>query len=301
MSGVPSGAGASGRLLQPGPLNLERTQAGLWLCALAGFAALYLPVYLWAAGSIWRMEEHAHAPLVLMVVAALLWSMRADLLHLTQAPRWLPGSLILSLGLLLYWVGRALTLSIFEMASQIPVLAGLLWIFGGTRAIRRAWFVLFYLLFTIPLPGFLVDALTGPLKFWISAIVDNSLHALGYPIARQGVTLSVGAYQLLVADACSGLNSMFSLTAVGTLYMYLMRRSGLWHHLFMLLAIIPVAFVANVIRVAGLVLLTYHFGDEAGQSYLHGLAGLVLMLVSVGVLFLWDSILLRVLPRPARA
>jgi len=287
-------------LLQSQPHKLN---APLWTAvwALTGFLALYGPVYFWAAGSIWLMEEHAHAPLVLAVVAALLWSMRADLSAGLASPQWWPGSLVLVFGLGLYWIGRALSLSIFEMASQIPVLAGLLWVLGGIKALRRAWFALFYLIFTIPLPGVLVDSLTGPLKMWISAIVDNGLYALGYPIARQGVTLSVGAYQLLVADACSGLNSMFSLTAVGTLYMYQMRRGNVWHCVLMLLAIIPVAFLANVVRVAGLVLLTYHFGDEVGQGYLHGLAGLVLMLVSVGVLFAWDSILLKVLPRHQRA
>ena len=271
------------------------------VCAFAGFLALYAPVYLWAAASIWSREEHAHAPLVLAVVGLLLWSMRTDLSSALGDPQWWPGSLVLLVGLGLYLIGRALSLSTFEMASQIPVLASVLWILVGIKALRRAWFALFYLIFTIPLPGILVDSLTGPLKIWISTIVDNGLYTLGYPIARNGVTLSVGAYQLLVADACSGLNSMFSLMAVGTLYMYLMRRGSWWHGMFMLLAIMPVAFLANVVRVTALVLLTYHFGDEVGQGYLHGLAGLLLMLVSLAVLFAWDALLLRVLARPQGA
>jgi hypothetical protein len=69
----------------------------------------------------------------------------------------------------------------------------------------------------IPLPGIIVDAVTGPLKQWISVIVVELLYGVGYPIARNGVILTIGQYQMLVADACSGLHSMYSLSALGTL------------------------------------------------------------------------------------
>ena len=91
---------------------------------------------------------------------------------------------------------------------------------------------------------------------------------------------------LLVADACSGLHSMFSLTALGTLFMYITARKSRLHNALMLASILPIAFVANVIRVIILVLVTYHFGDEAGQGFLHGAAGMVLMLVLIGWLVL---------------
>ena len=67
----------------------------------------------------------------------------------------------------------------------------------------------------IPLPGIIVDAVTGPLKQWISVIVVELLYDVGYPISRNGVVLTIGQYQMLVADACSGLHSMYSLSALG--------------------------------------------------------------------------------------
>ena len=262
-----------------------------WVVALLGFLALYLPVYLWAASTIWQTDEQAHGPLILAVLAWLFWSLRHALMGLKTNPRVWLGAAIFALGLGFYLLGRLFSISILEFGSQIWVLSGVLLILGGVGVIRLAWFPIFYLIFMVPLPGFLVDALTGPLKQWISSIVENGLYWVGYPVARHGVTISIGPYQLLVADACSGLNSMFSLTAVGTLYMYLMGRASRWHNLLMLCAILPVAFVANVIRVVVLVLLTYHFGDEVGQSYLHGAAGMVLMLVSIGILFMMDAAL----------
>jgi exosortase len=131
---------------------------------------------------------------------------------------------------------------------------------------------------------------TGPLKYAISAIVQHALFAVGYPIANTGVILTVGQYQLMVADACSGLNSMFSLLALGTLFMYVMRRKSVLHNAIMLASILPIAFVANIVRVILLVLLTYHFGDEAGQGFLHGAAGIALMLVSLAIFLVLDAL-----------
>jgi exosortase/archaeosortase family protein len=119
--------------------------------------------------------------------------------------------------------------------------------------------------------------------------------------------LSIGQYQLLVADACSGLHSMFSLTALGTLFMYLMNRPSRVHNAIMLASILPIAFVSNIVRVVVLVLVTYHLGDEAGQGFLHGTAGIVLMVVALGILFALDALLLlalrgrRAAPPPAAA
>src|SRR5678816_656460 len=152
----------------------------------------------------------------------------------------------------------------------------------------------------IPLPGTLVDAITGPLKQWISAIVVELLYGVGYPISRTGVMITIGKYEMLVADACSGLHSMYSLTALGTLFMYIMARSSRLHNALMLVSIPPIAFIANIVRVVALVLVTYHLGDEAGQGFLHGAAGIVLMLVALAAFFALDSLLVALLPKPAQ-
>ena len=206
---------------------------------------------------------------------------------------------LLGLGLLFYAFGRVLEVTSVEFLSQILVVTAILLLLKGLAALRASWFAVFYLVFMVPLPGMLVDALTGPLKQWISVIVVEVLYAVGYPIARAGVAITIGQYQLLVADACSGLNSMFSLSALGTLFMYVMARPGIARNAVMVAAIIPIAFFANIVRVMALVLVTYHFGDEAGQGFLHGAAGIVLMLVALVAFFALDALLLVVgKPRP---
>jgi exosortase B len=270
-----------------------------WLIALAGFAAMYLPVYWWAANGIWQSDEQAHGAIVFVVSLWLFWSVRGAIAAAATRPTaW--GWPIFVLGLLVYVAGRAFNISIFEMGSQILVIAGALLLMKGWAALRVAWFPVFYLVFMIPLPGIFVDAVTGPLKQFISDIVVSALYSLGYPIARSGVIISIGQYQLLVADACSGLHSMFSLSALGTLFMYIMGRKSLLHNAIMLASILPIAFLANIVRVIILVLVTYYLGDEAGQGFLHGMAGMVLMMVALLTFFLLDAVLVAVLRFPRR-
>ena len=85
---------------------------------------------------------------------------------------------------------------------------------------------------------------------------------------------------------------MFSLAALGTLFMYIMARKSLAHNAVMVAAILPIAFTANIVRVIVLVLVTYHFGDEAGQGFLHGAAGMVLMMAALVLFFMLDAAIL---------
>jgi exosortase/archaeosortase family protein len=110
-------------------------------------------------------------------------------------------------------------------------------------------------------------------------------------VGRSGVTLTVGPYQLLVADACAGLNSMFTLEALGMLYMNLMQYTSAARNITLALLLVPVAFIANVCRVLILVLVTYYLGDEAGQGFVHGFAGMVLFLLALVMMLVLDKLL----------
>lgn len=272
------------------PLDgLSRHRA--WFIAIAGFAAMYVPVYWWAAEGIWQSEEQGHGAIVLAVVLWLFWGLRHKIADSPTQPAPAVGWPLFAFGLLAYFVGRVFNISILEFGSQLFILAGGLLLLRGKAALRLAWFPVLYCIFMIPLPSILVDAITGTLKQWIAAIVEQLLYVAGYPMGRTGVMLSIGQYQLQVADACSGLHSMFSLAALGTLFMYLMGRKTRLHMALMLASILPIAFVANIVRVIVLVLVTYYFGDEAGQGFLHGAAGMVLMIVALMFFFMLDKVL----------
>ena len=273
----------------------------VWGLVVGAFAVMYVPLYWWASQDIWQTEEHGHGAIILAVMLWLFWSLRGELGAVPARPSPAIGWPLFGVGVALYVAGQMFGISILSFTSQPLVVTGVLLLVKGTGAIRVAWFPLLYFIFMIPLPGILVDAITGSLKGLIANIVESLVYAAGYPIARSGVILSIGQYQLQVADACSGLHSMFSLSALGTLFMYMMGRKRTLHLGIMLAAILPIAFVANIVRVITLVMVTYYLGDEAGQGFLHGAAGMVLMLVALVFFFLLDLVLDKLLPPSKRA
>jgi exosortase len=113
----------------------------------------------------------------------------------------------------------------------------------------------------------------------------------GYPVSRAGVIINIGPYQLLVADACSGLNSLFTLEALGLLYLNVMRHESAFRNIVLALLIVPISFASNVTRVIVLSLITFHMGDAAGQGFLHGFSGMVLFLCGLMLIIGMDTLL----------
>lgn len=261
-----------------------------WIPILLGLIALYLPTWIDLSRSIWATEAQAHGPIILGV-ALWFFSKQRSVIHEMPANRTKAGWPFFVFGLLLYVVGRSQDILIFEVGSQIIVIASLLLIQRGWKALGAAWFPLFFLFFMIPLPGTIVDALTLPMKMAVSYVAEHVLYSVGYPISRTGVILQIGQYKLLVADACAGLQTLFTLEALGLLYLNIIRHDSLFRNVTLAILIIPISFTANVIRVMVLTLITYHFGDAAGQGFLHGFAGLVLFITALLIIIGVDSIL----------
>lgn len=290
-----------------------------WLLPAAGFAVLYAPVYLQLLTQTWRDDDTTYGYFIFAITLWLFWLHRANpnthahqpfvaeraasLLAQPLQTKNLLGSIVLGIGLLLQIFGRSQDVFALEVASQIPVAAGALLCLYGVRTTRRFWLPLAYLIFLVPVPPLLLELATAPLKQLVSSTVASLLYHTGYPIARSGVVLQVGGYRLLVADACSGLNSIFSLFALGVVYLHLTRRRR-WQQWLMLASIVPIACAANVVRVILLVLITYHFGNDAGQGFLHGAASIALLISALVLFLLLDEMLLRISRRrapPARA
>lgn len=271
------------------PMGLDKW--AVWWPVALGLLVLYVPTFVDLARTTWEHEEGSHGPIVLAILLWLAWQARTAFTSAPVRPSIASGSASLVLGLAAYILGRSQAIQVLEVGSLMLTLAGTILLTRGWAGLRTVAFPIFFVVFLIPLPGILVTAITGSLKQQVSVVAEYLLYVLGYPIARSGVVLSVGPYELMVADACSGLNSMYSLSALGLLYIYMMRYRN-WLRIGVLLAsILPIAFAANIVRVLILVLVTYHFGDEAGQGFLHGFAGIVLFIVALSMLLLLDKLL----------
>ncbi|MCL6730117.1 exosortase V [Sphingomonas sp. SE220] len=258
---------------------------------ILGIAALAIPTIVSVASEIWSTEDGAHGPIVLASGIWLLARLWPRMLLVARPPALKHALAWMAPALFVYVFGRLVGVLGIEVFGLMASLYGLIFALGGAPAVRVLWFPLVYLAFLIPLPDTVVAILTQPMKLGISEAATALLHGLGYPVANTGVTLQVGPYQLLVAAACSGLNAIISLSAIGLFYVYLMHSSSWRYALFLLFFVVPCAIFANFVRVVVLILLNYYAGDEVAQSFLHDLAGMMTFALAVLMIFTIDHLL----------
>ena len=280
--------------MAPDPKSSAEVVGLEWLPVLVGLLVLYVPSFYDLVTTLWRVDDYAYGPIILVIVVWLIWQRRWILLDAPKNNAPVEGLLLLVCGLLIYVLGRSQSIGVLEIGALVPILAGVLLAMRGWSALRDSWFILLFTVYLVPLPGSFVDGLTGSLKQSVSVIAEQILYLASYPVARNGVVLIIGPYQLLVADACSGINSMYSLSAIGLLYLYLMHRTSWIHNGLILASLLPIAFCANIVRVLILVLVTYYYGDAAGQGFIHGFSGMVMFVVALTFILLLDTNLARI-------
>lgn len=238
-------------------------------------------IALW--GNEWQMEAYAHGPVVAVVVVYLWWrATQSD--H--EGTAWRGGqppaaAVALTVGAVAYVLGRSQQIGYLHVPGLwLMAVGNLLWL-GGWQAIRQFGVPLVLLALMTPVPTPILEIVTGPMRHWTTVAANQFLEWAGYPVAREGNTLFVGQYRLLVSEACSGLNSAFSLLTVVVVYLGLSAGRGWARSVVLAVVALPVSLVANVARVVMLAAITFHFGEAAGQGYLHGTTGYVMYVVGI--------------------
>lgn len=270
------------------------------LLLMAGLLALALPTLLSLAAGPWSSESGIQGPIVLATGAWLIWRRWDEGKAEAEAEAGKCGIafILLLLALALYVFGRAFDFISLEVLALLGTAIAVAYSFVGVRVLQRFWFPILYLMFLVPMPGWFIDRITAPLKEFVSYAAETLLAGAGYAIVRQGVILFVDQYQLLVKDACSGLNSLFSLTAISLFYIYLRHNASWRYALFLVLWIVPIAIFANLVRVITLVLITHYWGEAAAQGFLHNSAGMLMFVAALLGIFALDSILTLFLSKP---
>ena len=168
--------------------------------------------------------------------------------------------------LAIFFVARITGILELEAFAMYGALIGSVYLLMGGAFLKTIWFPLVYLAFSLPPPDSVVAAVTQPIKIAISEGAVSLLHSFGYPVASTGVQIQIAQYELLVAAACAGLNSIVTLSALCLFYVYLRHRSNPVTFVFVCLAVIPIAMFANFVRVLILILITYYLGEAAAQG-----------------------------------
>lgn len=264
--------------------------SGLWLILMA-FLVIYASTYTLLANGAWQTDQDGHGPFIILIAIGIGLTKFHELRAIQNTKAAMLGWVLLASGLLIYILGHSQEILLFDVGSLIPVLAGMTLILKGYDGLKIIWLPILFLSFAIPLPGWLMDSLTQPMKLYLSDMVVNQLFDLGLPVAQNGVFIYIAQYQLLVKDACVGLNSMYSLSAVGVFYIYLVKPESKFRIIALIACILPFAFLANVLRVTFLVLITYYFGEAAGMEFLHDLTGIVMFCSALLLFIFFDAIL----------
>ena len=252
----------------------------IWLLYI-GIAALAGPALVALARDLWSTEDGAHGPIVLVTGLWLLFSSRGMILAVAR-----PGDPRLAFflffgSLFAYILARTTSMLGPECLAILGVLAAIFYYHAGLEAVKRAWFPAFYLLFMLPMPETITLPLTHVLKLKLSVVAVALLSKLGFAVGNGGVVIFVDQYELLVESACSGLNSLIGLSAIGVFYAYVHYQGRLRDCWPLLLGIIPIAIIANFVRVIVMVLAMHYGGDRFVKLYVHGAAGVLLFLIAM--------------------
>lgn len=270
-----------------------------YLALVASVLILFVPVFHDLFVTVWKSDSQSHGPIVLGIAIWFFYFKTRQILEKPPVFKPAPslGWLFILSGASLYIVGYSQSVYIFSVLSLVAILCGLICLVFGVKTALRYWFALFFFIFLMPWPASVIDAVTQPMKIAVSFASEHLLYSLDYPIARSGVILQIGQYKLLVADACAGLNSLFTLEAIGLLYINVINHQAFWRNVLLAILIVPVSFTSNVLRVCTLALITYHYGDEAGQGFLHNFSGMILFMTALILIIVIDSIIQKIAER----
>jgi exosortase len=270
---------------------------GILLALLVAW--LYFPILSRLLDQWWHDPNFSHGFFVPAFSLFILWQDRAHLAALPRRPSsW--GLLITALALVVLIVGSLGAELFLSRVSFVIVIAGLIVFFLGWRFFRAVLFPWAFLLLMIPIPAILFNQITFPLQILASKAAATILPVLGVPVLREGNVINLPAMPLEVAQACSGIRSLLSLGTLAIIYGYLMESRN-WLRTVLALASIPIAVVANGMRIVGTGLLVQYWDPDKAEGFFHAFSGWLIFVVSLGLLFLLHKLLVLAWPNREKA
>ncbi len=260
-------------------------------CILIGGLVIYLyKDVLWGMGSDWNNNpDYSHGFLVPFLSLFFIWERWKVLTDETPSPStW--GIGLLSLGLISLVIGLVGAELYVQRMSLIVVLSGIVLLILGWKYLWLLSLPIGFLVFMIPLPAIVVNTIAFPLQLFAAQTASFCLFSLGIPVLREGNLIMLASTTLEVAEACSGLRSLLSLLALGTVYGYF-SQNVMWKRWALVILSVPIAIVANAARVSGTGILAHYFGAEAAEGFYHTFEGWLVFVVAFVLLFICGLIL----------
>ncbi len=250
------------------------------IVGLIGF--FYLDTFQWLYKVYSEDPESSHGFLVPPIIGYLLWSKRRELSATASSPSSL-GLALVAFGVLLQLVSVRSGVHISSVLSLITIVWGITICFFGKDFFKKFQFPLLYMFFLIPLPGLIQASLTFRMKLFASRVSTNIMRTFGLSLFREGNVIILSNYTFEVADACSGLRSMTSLLALGALLAYF-TQENLLKKLVLFSLSIPVAIIANIVRIVVTGFLAAYVSEDIATGFLHEFSGILVFMVAIALM-----------------
>lgn len=279
------------QLIYPKLIAEPKTLAKVTVCVLC-LVALYFTMLKNLVSDLMTLPDFSHGFLFPPISLYLIWKRSKELEETSPLPNNL-GLAIIIFGLLLFLLGNLGAEYFITRISFLIVLAGITLFLLGWTFLKAFLFPIGLLIFAIPIPSILLQKITFPMQLFASQVATWSLHVLDIPVLREGNIIHLAGQTLEVAEACSGIRSLLSLIAVGTVLAYFTTKVT-WQRFTMVLSCFPIAIIVNSFRVSATGILANYYGTKVAEGFSHEFSGMILyfsgLILVAGVGFLISRI-----------
>src|SRR5712691_7700713 len=278
----------------PDQARIAKTPAIPWL-PIVWFTVLlvvaYFPILKHLVEQWSTDEDVGHGFFVPVVAGYIVWQRRDQILAVERRPAWW-GLGVMAWGAVQGFLGSLGAELFLQRSAFLITLVGLLLVLGGAQLVRALTFPLLLLPFMIPIPAVIYNQITFPLQLFASRVAEQTLSILGIPVLRDGNVLELASQKLSVAEACSGIRSLLSLSFLSLVYAYFFDKK-IWMRWVLLVSTVPIAILANSGRVTITGVLS-EIDTELAHGFFHSLEGWVIFLIALVMLVCLHTAIYRI-------
>jgi exosortase len=264
---------------------------GQGLCLAAAFGYLYASVLPDLVADWGNDPDYSHGFLIPVLSGYFLWERRHTLAAIPVQPSPV-GFLVMLLGIALLLLGHVGAELFLMRASMVVLLAGLVFYHGGWCYLKELAFPIIFLLFMIPWPAIILNALTLPLQLLAARLSTASLQLMNLPVYREGNVIFLPHATLEVVEACSGIRSLVSLLALAVVFAYVTQRH-VWTRAVLVISAVPIAIIANAFRIWGTGVSAHVYGPVAAEGFYHTFAGWLVFVIAFVLLAVEGAVISR--------
>lgn len=239
------------------------------------FLLAYTPTLMWMWSRWFATDSYySHGILIPFVSGYLIWQKKAEL-QVMPVKESLLGMPLIVAGILLYLFSALFRINFSGGLSMFVVIFGMILHFYGMAILKKILFPIAFLIFMFPLPEVAIVNISFRMKIFAAGIAEKLLNQMGILAKRNGSIIMMRHAQVVVDDVCSGLRSLISLTALGSIFAFWLNGPA-WKRVVLFLTTIPIAIITNVCRVVFLATVSEIWGPESAVGFIHDASGFLI-------------------------